>query len=49
VQDLKKGLEAIEERARSDMGMIRQGEVYYQVIEEQPESDDDPRNNNRAP
>lgn len=34
VRDLKKGLEAIEERARSDMGMIKQGEVYYQVIED---------------
>ncbi len=33
VQDLKKGLEAIEERARSEMGMIREGEVYYQVVE----------------
>jgi len=33
VKDLKKGLDAIEERARSEMGMIRQGEVYYQVIE----------------
>lgn len=33
VQDLKKGLDAIEERARSEMGMIKQGEVYFQVIE----------------
>ncbi len=33
VKDLKKGLEAIEERARSEMGMIKEGEVYYQVIE----------------
>ncbi len=33
VQDLKKGLEAIEERARSELGMIKKGEVYYQVIE----------------
>ncbi len=33
VQDLKKGLDAIEERARSEMGMISEGEVYYQVIE----------------
>lgn len=32
VKDLKKGLDAIEERARSEMGMIKQGEVYYQVI-----------------
>ena len=33
VQDLKKGLDAIEERARSELGMIKEGEVYYQVIE----------------
>ncbi len=33
VQDLKKGLAAIEERARSELGMIKKGEVYYQVIE----------------
>lgn len=32
VNDLKKGLDAIEERARSEMGMIKDGEVYYQVI-----------------
>lgn len=37
VKDLKKGLDAIEERARSEMGMIKEGEVYYQVIE--PEQD----------
>lgn len=37
VKDLKKGLDAIEERARSEMGMIKEGEVYYQVIE--PEKD----------
>jgi len=37
VKDLKKGLDAIEERARSEMGMIKKGEVYYQVIE--PEDD----------
>jgi len=33
VQDLKKGLDAIEERARSELGMVKPGEVYYQVIE----------------
>ena len=37
VKDLKKGLDAIEERARSEMGMIKQGEVYYQVIESEPD------------
>ena len=33
VHDLKSGTEAIEERARSELGMIKQGEVFYQVIE----------------
>ena len=33
VVDLKKGIEAIEERARSEMGMIKQDETYYQVID----------------
>ena len=39
VQDLKKGLDAIEERARSDLGMISQDEVYYQVIDKKPQID----------
>lgn len=30
VVDLKKRLSAIEERARTDLGMIRQGETFYQ-------------------
>ncbi len=33
VSDLQEGLEAVEERARSEMGMIKQGEVFYQIIE----------------
>ena len=33
VKDLKQGLEAVEERARSELGMIREGETFYQVIE----------------
>ncbi len=37
VQDLKHGLEALEERARVELGMIRDGEVFYQVIEAPPE------------
>lgn len=34
VRDLKKGLEAIEERARTDLGMIKKDETFFQVIEE---------------
>ena len=33
VQDLKQGLEAIEERAREELGMVREGETFYQVVE----------------
>lgn len=32
VKDLKQGLDAIEEYARSELGMIRQGETFYQII-----------------
>lgn len=31
--NLQKGTEAIEERARSDMGLIRPDEVFVQIIE----------------
>lgn len=34
VKDLKTGLDAIEERARNDLGMIKEGETYIQVVEE---------------
>jgi len=33
VRDLKRGTDAIEERARSELGMIKRGEVFIQVIE----------------
>ena len=33
VQDLKQGLDAVEERARSELGMIKRGETFYQVVE----------------
>lgn len=33
VQDLKVGLEAIEERARSEIGMIKRDEIFFQVVE----------------
>ncbi len=32
VKDLKQGLDAIEERARSEMGMIGKDETFYQII-----------------
>jgi cell division protein FtsB len=36
VQDLKAGTAAIEERARSDLGMIGPNETFYQVVEPAP-------------
>ena len=33
VKDLKQGLEAVEERARAELGMIKPGEVFYQIID----------------
>jgi cell division protein FtsB len=32
VQDLKKGTTAIEERARTDLGMVGKSETFYQVV-----------------
>lgn len=36
VNDLKQGLEAIEERARSDLGMIKEGEILFQIVRNTP-------------
>ena len=33
VRDLKEGMEAIEERARNEMGMIRSGETFYLIVD----------------
>ena len=33
VRDLKEGLEAIEERARYEQGMVKKDEVFFQIIE----------------
>lgn len=33
VRDLKQGYDAIEERARSELGMVREDELFFQVIE----------------
>ncbi len=40
VQDLKKGTVAIEERARTDLGMIGKGETFYQVVKEPKGTDE---------
>jgi cell division protein FtsB len=33
VEDLKHGEEAVEERARSELGLLKPGETFYQVVE----------------
>ena len=36
VRDLKQGLDAVEELARFELGMIRNDEVFFQVVEPRP-------------
>lgn len=38
VRDLKQGSEAIEERARFELGMVRQDEVFVQIVEPRAEA-----------
>ena len=33
VSNLQQGLDAVEELARSEMGMVKKGEVFYRIIE----------------
>lgn len=33
VKDLKQGLEAVEERARSELGMTKEDEIFYQLVD----------------
>ena len=33
VLDLQRGMDTVEERARKDLGMIREGETYFQMVE----------------
>jgi cell division protein FtsB len=35
VSDLKQGVEAIEERARYELGLVKNDEVFFQVVEKE--------------
>jgi cell division protein FtsB len=36
VRDLKQGTEAVEERARYELGMTRSDEIFFQITEKKP-------------
>lgn len=36
VDNLREGLDAIEERARNELGLVGDGEIFFQVIELEP-------------
>ena len=45
VEDLREGLDAVEERARNELGLIKEGEEFYQVIDQgQPGAQPDKNN-----
>jgi cell division protein FtsB len=39
VRDLKQGFDAIEERARYELGLIKQDEIFFQVVPPRPASE----------
>lgn len=43
VQDLKSGLEAAEERARNELGLVKPDESFYEVVEEPKAGAEPPR------
>jgi cell division protein FtsB len=43
VNDLKRGTEAIEERARHELGMVRADEVFFQYVDPKPATGSDSR------
>jgi cell division protein FtsB len=49
VNDLKRGTDAIEESARQNLGMIKEGEVFIQVVDEQPRPEAPPAKKQEKP
>ncbi|MDR4517446.1 MAG: cell division protein FtsB [Nitrosomonas sp.] len=48
INDLKQGTDAIEERARSELGMIKKNEILFQIMESSPTNTLPPANFARA-
>jgi cell division protein FtsB len=48
VRDLKTGMDALEERARSDLGMIGPNETFYQVVPRSPSGSGSPETRTAA-
>jgi cell division protein FtsB len=49
VRDLKQGYDAIEERARSELGMVKKDEIFFQVLEEARNPANDAARQNTEP